>query len=41
MQETEDLMIPEGDEDFIKKYKYYCMGNYKGQLPNFKEEESP
>jgi hypothetical protein len=30
LNEAEDIHIPPGDEEFVKKYKYYCMGNYKG-----------
>jgi hypothetical protein len=31
LHEAEDLLIPpEGDQEFVKKYKYYTMSNYKG-----------
>ena len=30
LHEAEDLEIPPGDDEFVQKYKYYTMGNYKG-----------
>ena len=30
LHEAEDLMIPPGDKEFVNKYKFYTMGNYKG-----------
>jgi hypothetical protein len=30
LHESEDLNIPPGDDEFVKRYKYYSMGNYKG-----------
>ena len=30
LHEAEDLTIPPGDQEFVNKYKFYTMGNYKG-----------